>query len=80
MSPLSRHLTLRRNLENCYKRYEVSIASIYDINIYPSIKLATIYKLARFFSKRITFATNNKIYPCMELIHFGMISNLIYFY
>ena len=58
------------------KRYEVKIASFDAINMYPSIKLATIRKVVRFFARTLTSETKNTINLCLELIHFRMISTL----
>ena len=44
------------------------------------IKLATIIKAVRFFSRKITTATKKTINLLLELIRFGMSSTLIYFY
>ena len=61
------------------KRYEVTIAPVEAINMYPSIKLATIRKILRFFARKLTSETKNTINLCLELIHFGISSNLIPF-
>ena len=60
-------------------REEVTIASVDDINMYPSIKLATIKKAVRFFTITLTTATKKTINICLELIRFGMSSTLISF-
>ena len=56
---------------------QVIIASVDTINVYPSIKLATIRKEVIFFSRKLTKATNKTINLCLELTHFGIISTLI---
>ena len=61
------------------KRDEVTIASVDAINMYPSIKLATIRKAVIFFAKKLTAETKKTINLCLELIHFGMSSTLISF-
>ena len=60
-------------------REEVTIESVDAINIYPSIKLATIKKAVRFFARTLTTATKKTINLCLEIIHFGMRSTLISF-
>ena len=60
-------------------REEVTIVSVDAINIYPSIKLATIKKAVRFFERTLTTATKKTINLCLELIRFGMSSTLICF-
>ena len=57
----------------------VTISSVDAVNMYPSIKLATIIKAIIFFSRKITTETKNIINLCLELIHFGMSSTLISF-
>ena len=59
---------------------EVKISSVDAINMYPSIKLATIRKALRFFARKLTAETKNTINLCLEFINFGMSSTLIYFY
>ena len=54
-------------------------ASVDDVNMYPSIKLTTIRKVVRFFSRKITAATKKTKNICLDLIHFGMCSTFIYF-
>ena len=71
---------LKERLEELgLKIEEVKIASVYVINIYPSIKLATIRKSVRCFERKLTRETKNKINLCLYLIHFGMSSTLISF-
>ena len=60
-------------------REEVAIVSVDAINMYPSIKLATIKKAVRFFARTLTAATKKTINLCLELIRFGMSSTLICF-
>ena len=60
-------------------REEVTIESVDAINMYPSIKLTTIKKAARFFARTITTATKKNINICLELIRFGMSSTMIFF-
>ena len=61
------------------KREEVTIESVDAINMYPSIKLATIRKAVRYFPRKLTRDTKKTIILCLDLIHFGMSSTLIYF-
>ena len=61
------------------KREEVTIASVYAINMYPSIKIAIIRKSVRYFARKITKETKKTISLCLELIHFWMSSTLISF-
>ena len=61
------------------KRDEVKIALVDTINMYLSIKIATIRKAVRFFARKLTVATKKTINLCLELIHFGMSSTLISF-
>ena len=56
------------------KREEVTIASVHAINMYRSIKLATIRKVVRYFTRKLTKETNNTIKLCLELTQFGMSS------
>ena len=51
-------------------RDEGTIASVNAINMYLSIKLATIRKAVRFFARKITAATKKTINLFLELIHF----------
>ena len=60
-------------------REEVTISSVEAINMYPSIKIATIKKAVRFFARTLTTATKKTINLCLELINFGMSSTLIFF-
>ena len=62
------------------KREEATIASVDAINMYPSIKLATIRKGVRYFERKLTRDTKKTINLCLDLIHFGMSSTLISFY
>ena len=57
----------------------MKVVSVDCVNIYPSIKLATIRKAVRFFSRRLTAATKNKINLDLDLIRFGVSSTLISF-
>ena len=61
------------------KRDKVTIASVDVINVYQSIKLATIRKVVRYFARKITADTKKTITLCLELIHFGMSFTLISF-
>ena len=58
---------------------ELTIASVDAINMYPSIKLATIRKAVKIFARKITRETKKRINICLGLIHFGMRSTLISF-
>ena len=57
----------------------MTISSIYSTNIYSPIKIASIRKEIIFFSRLLTSATKNIVNICLDIIHFGMISNLISF-
>ena len=46
--------------------------------MYPSIKLATIRKMVIYFAIKLTALTKKTINLCLEIIHFGMSSTLIY--
>ena len=71
---------LKERLEKLnIKRNEATIASVDTINMYPSIKLATIWKAVIFFARKLTAETNKTINLCLELIHFGMSYTLISF-
>ena len=61
------------------KKEEETIASVDVINMYPSIKLATIKKAVRFFARKLASETKKKINVCLDLIQFGMSSTLISF-
>ena len=61
------------------KKEEIMIASVYAINMYPSIKLVTIRKAVRYFARKLTKETKKTINLFLELIHFGMSSTLISF-
>ena len=57
----------------------MKVVSVDCVNIYPSIKLATIRKAVRFFSRRLTAATKNTINLDLDLVRFGVSSTLISF-
>ena len=61
-------------------RDEATMASFDAINMYPSIKIATIRKAVKCFSRKLTSETKNTINLCLELIHFRMISTLDLFW
>ena len=61
------------------KKEEVTIASVDAINMYSSIKLATIKKEVRFFARKLTSEIKKTINLCLDIIQFGMISTLISF-
>ena len=61
------------------KRDEGTIVSVDAIDMYLSIKLSTIKKAVRFFTRKLTAATKKNINQCLELIRFGMSSTLISF-
>ena len=64
---------LKERLEELeVERDEVTIASVDDINMYPSIKILTIKKSVRFFAIKLTAITKKTINLCLELIRFGM--------
>ena len=71
---------LRERLEKLKIRIdEVAIASVDDINMYPSIKILSIKKAVRFSASKLTAETNKTINLCMYLVCFGMISILVSF-
>ena len=71
---------LKETLEEIgLNREEVKIASVDAINMYPSIKLATIRKAVRYFARTLTRETKKTINLCLDLIQFGMSSTLISF-
>ena len=71
---------LKETLEELgLKKEEVTIASVDAINMYPSIKLATIKKAVRFFVRKLTSEVKKTINLCLDLIQFGMSSTLISF-
>ena len=49
------------------------------INMYSSIKLATIKKAMRFFARKLTSEVKKTINLCLDLIQFGMSLTLISF-
>ena len=57
----------------------MTIASVDVINMYPSIKLATIKKAVRLFARKITSEVKKTINLCLNLIQFGMSLTLISF-
>ena len=57
----------------------MTTASIYAINIYPSIKLAGIKRAVRYFVRTLTREAKKTINLCLDLIQFGMSSTLISF-
>ena len=65
--------------ETGLKKEEVTITSVDVINMYPSIKSATIKKAVRYFARTLTRETKKTINLCLDLIQFGMISTLISF-
>ena len=72
---------LKNQLEEIgIKIYEVKKLWNDAINMYPSIKLATIKKLVFFISKWLTYLENKTILLCLKTIRFRMSSALIYFY
>ena len=71
---------LKENLEEMgLNKEEVTIASVDAINMYPSIKLATIKKEVRFFARKLTTEVKKTINLCLDLIQFGMSSTRISF-
>ena len=71
---------LKETLEEIgLKREEVKITSLDAINMYPSIKLTTIRKAVRYFTRTLTRETKKTIDLCLDLIHFGVSSTLISF-
>ena len=61
------------------RKEEVTIASVDAINMYPSIKLATIKKAVICFARKLTSEVKKTIDLCLDLIQFGMSSTLISF-
>ena len=57
----------------------VKISSVDAINMYSSIKLATIIKALIFFTRKVTAATKKTIELCLDLIRFGICTTLISF-
>ena len=63
---ISQTSDLKEKLEEIgIERYEVTIASIDAINMYPSIKIAKIKKYVELFFLRLTAVTNNTINLCL---------------
>ena len=58
---------------------EVTIVSVDAINMYPSIKHATIKRAVSFFARTLTMATQKTINLCLEIIRFEISSTLICF-
>ena len=50
----------------------MKIALIYDVNIYLSIKLVTIEKLVRYFTKVLTTINKKTVNLLLKLVRFGM--------
>ena len=57
----------------------MTIASVDAINMYPSIKLATIKNAVRFFARKLNNEVRKTINLCLNLIQFGMSSPQISF-
>ena len=57
----------------------MTVASVDAVNMYPSIKPTIIIKLVGFLLRKLTAKAKKTINICLELIHFGMSSNLISF-
>ena len=57
----------------------MTIASVDAINMYPSIKLATIKKEVGVFARKITREVKKTINLCLDLIQVVMSSTLISF-
>ena len=57
----------------------MTISSVDAINMYPSIKIATIRKVVILFARKLTAARKKTINLCLELIWFGISSTLISF-
>ena len=71
---------LKYRLEGLYKNRDgVTIASVDDINMFPSIKLAIIRKAVRLFARKLTAAAKMTINFFLGFICFGMNSTLISF-
>ena len=71
---------LKETLEELgLRKEEVTIASVDAINMYPSIKLATIKKAVRFFARKLTSEVKKTINLCLDIIQFGMSWTLISF-
>ena len=70
---------LKERLEKLeIKIYGMTIASVSDIDMYPSIKLLTTRKAVICFTRKLTAEIKKTIKLCLVLICFGMISTLIY--
>ena len=71
---------LKEKLEEIgVNRDKLTIALIDAVNMYPSIKIKTIKKAVRYFTKGLTAATKKTTNLCLELIRLGMSSTLNYF-
>ena len=57
----------------------MTISSVHTINIYLSIKISTIKEAVRLFAMKLIAATKKTINLCLEFIHIGMSSTLIFF-
>ena len=57
----------------------MTIETVDAINMYLSIKLATIKKAVIFFTMKLTSEVKKKINLCLDIIQFGMSSTLISF-
>ena len=61
------------------KRYGATIELVDVVNMYPSIKIATIKKKLRLFTRVLTASTQKTINLCLERIFFWVSSALTYF-
>ena len=57
----------------------MTIAPVDAINMCSSIKLSTIKKAVKLFTRKLTAATKKTVNLCLEIIRFGMSSTLISF-
>ena len=61
------------------KKDECTIFSFDAEAMYPSIKFGLIKKAVEYFSENLTIEEENTINQCLDLIKFGMNSNILEF-
>ena len=57
----------------------MTIASIYAVAMYPSIKLPLVKKEISYFTRNLPKSQQSNVKLCLELIAFGMSSTLLTF-
>ena len=62
-----------------WKRNEVTIASIYSVAMYPSIKFPLVKKAISYFTRNLPKSQKSNVKLCLELIAFGVSSTLLIF-